>query len=317
MNGRGIRSSRDTRGRPPKTGRGGVDVEYETPRSAAADRPRRVPGKPVGEAESTAAETVGLPTAARRAKVLETVRRQQFASVADLSAAFGVSEVTIRNDLDTLAEDGRLRRVRGGAVHRATSSLEAPYEQALDTLVAEKLSIARAASVLVESGQTVIFDAGTTAAATARSLAARTDLHDVTVFTNGLRVALELEPAIPQINVLLTGGTLRRQQHSLVNPFGTTILEQVHGHVAILECDGVDPAAGVTHVNVAETEIKRLMMRAARLRILVADASKLGQISLVHLYGIGEIDLLITDASADPGIVDAFRERGLDVRVAE
>ncbi len=71
-----------------------------------------------------------------------------------ISAWIGVSEVTIRNDLDTLAEDGRLRRVRGGAVHRTTSSLEAPYEQALDSLVAEKLSIARAASVLVESGQT-------------------------------------------------------------------------------------------------------------------------------------------------------------------
>ena len=295
-----------------------MDIELETAQTGGDTRhSRRVPDEPAGSGDSSVVETMGLPTGARREQVLETVRRQQFASVADLSAAFGVSEVTIRNDLDTLAEDGRLRRVRGGAVHRATSSLEAPYEQAQDTHVAEKLTIGRLASALVESGQTVLFDAGTTAAATARSLAARTDLHDVTVFTNGIRVALELEPAIPLLNVLLTGGTLRRLQHSLVNPFGTTILEQVHGHVAFLECDGVDPAAGVTHVNVAETEIKRLMMRAARQRILLADGSKLGQISLVHLYGLGEIDLLITDASADPAMVDPLRERGLNVRVAE
>lgn len=262
-------------------------------------------------------DATGLPTAIRRERVLETVRRQQFASVADLSAEFGVSEVTIRSDLDTLAEDGRIRRVRGGAVHQATTSLEASYEQAQDTRVAEKLSIARAASALVESGQTVILDAGTTVAATARALAARRDLHDVTVFTNGLRVALELEPAIPGLNVLVTGGTLRRLQHSLVNPFGTTILEQVHGHLAILECDGVEPAAGVTHVNVAETEIKRLMMRAARRRVLVADGSKIGQISLVHLYGIGEIDLLITDSTADQAVVDTLREQGVDVQIAD
>ena len=286
------------------------------PVAGTAERSRRVPETALAAVEATIPGTTGLPTAVRRAQVLEMVRRQQFASVADLSAAFGVSEVTIRNDLDTLAEDGRIRRVRGGAVHRTTSSLEATFEQAQDTRVAEKRSIARAASALVESGQTVILDAGTTVAAIARELAARKDLRDVTAITNGLRVALELEPAIPQLNVLLTGGTLRRLQHSLVNPFGTTILEQVHGHVAILECDGVDPEAGVTHVNVAETEIKRLMMRAARFRILVADGSKLGQISLVHLYGIGEIDVLITDATADPEIVAALREQGTDVRVA-
>lgn len=295
-----------------------MDTESgKPPVAGTAEGSRRVPDAALATVEATTPGTTGLPTAARRAQVLETVRRQQFASVADLSAAFGVSEVTIRNDLDTLAEGGRIRRVRGGAVHRTTSSLEASYEQAQDTRVAEKQSIARVASALVESGQTVILDAGTTVAAAARALAERKDLHDVTVFTNGLRVALELEPAIPQLNVLLTGGTLRRLQHSLVNPFGTTILDQVHGHIAILECDGVDPAAGITHVNVAETEIKRLMMRAARMRIVVADGSKFGQISLVHLYGIGEIDLLITDASADPEIVDALREQGLDVRVAD
>lgn len=262
-------------------------------------------------------EAGALPTAVRRARVLETVRRQQFASVADLSAAYGVSEVTIRNDLARLAEQGRLRRVRGGAVHRTTTNSEASYEEARETQVAAKTAIAAAAAAIVESGQTVLIDAGTTAAATARELCARHDLHDVTVFTCGLPVALELEPAIPQMTVVVTGGTLRRLQHSLVNPLGTTILEQVHGHVAILECQGVDPAAGVTHVHVGEAEIKRLMMRAARFRVLVADGSKLGQVSLVHLYPISELDLLITDTTADPEIVEALRDQGLEIRIVD
>ena len=270
-------------------------------------------GQPPTDADGTG--TV-LPTAVRRARVLETVRRQRFASVSDLSATFGVSEVTIRNDLDTLAEDGQLLRVRGGALHSATGGTEAPFELAQDSHADEKAAIAAATAAFVESGQTVLLDVGTTVAAVARAIAARSDLRDVTVFTNGLRVALELEPAIPRVTVLLTGGTLRPLQHSLVNPFGTAILEQVHGHIAILGCHGIEPEAGVTGSNVAETEIERFMLKSAKQRIVVADGSKVGLVSLVHLFSIGEIDLLITDRSADPTVVAALRERGLEIIVA-
>lgn len=259
----------------------------------------------------------GLPTVLRRERVREAVRERDFVSVAELSARFGVSEVTIRSDLDALAEDGHVHRVRGGAVHRTEPRLEMPYDQAVDTLAREKALIGRAAAALVESGQTVLMDSGTTVAAVARALASRHDLQDVHVFTNGLRVALEMEAAMPGATVIVTGGTLRRQQHSLVNPFGTVILDQVHGHVGFLGCQGVDPEAGITRVNVAEAEVARLIMRASRRRVVVADGSKIGQVSLVHLFGIPDIDLLVTDASADPGTVTALRERGLEVQVVE
>ena len=193
-----------------------------------------------------------LPTGVRRAHVVDLVRRKQFASVAGLSATFGVSEVTIRNDLDVLAEEGQLRRVRGGAVHAATGARETPFEQALVARAAEKAWIGAAAAGLAESGQTVFLDVGSTAAAVARALVARTELEEVTVFTNGLRIALELEPAIPRFSVILTGGTLWKLQHSLVNPLGTIILEQVHAHLGFLECAGIDAEAGITNINVAE-----------------------------------------------------------------
>jgi DeoR family transcriptional regulator of aga operon len=226
-----------------------------------------------------------------------------------------VSEVTIRSDLDVLAEEGHIQRVRGGAIHRATASLEASFEQDQDTSADEKRSIAAAAAELVESGQTILMDAGSTAAALARALVARTDLHDVTVFTNGLRVALELEAALPQFTVLLTGGTLRRQQHSLVNPMGMTIWEQIHGHIAFLGCHGIDAQAGVTHISVAEAEIKRAILNSARTRVVVAEGGKVGQVSLVHLFAVSDVDLLVTGPSADNAAVSALRERGLDIHI--
>jgi DeoR family transcriptional regulator of aga operon len=257
----------------------------------------------------------GRATAVRRSQVLETVRRRRFVSVADLSDSFGVSGVTIRNDLELLAQSGHLERVRGGAVHRATASLEASYEQARDAHAPEKLAIGAAAAALVDIGQTVLLDAGSTVSAVATALIARPDLHDITIFTNGLRIALELEEALPQFAVIVTGGSLRRQQHSLVNPLGAVILDQIHGHIAFLECHGIDAQAGVTHVSVAEAEIKRLLLNAARRRVVVADGSTVGQVSLVHLYGLDEIDLLITDSAADPAALAALRESGLEITV--
>jgi DeoR family transcriptional regulator of aga operon len=261
--------------------------------------------------------TQGLPTGVRRERIREAIQEHEFVSVTDLSAVFGVSEVTIRSDLDGLAEGGHIHRVRGGAVHRTAPRLEAPFEQAADRLAAENALIGRAAAALVESGQTVLMDAGSTVAAVARALVARSDLRDLHVFTNGVRVALELELAIPNATVIVTGGMLRPQQHSLVNPFGMVILEQIHAHIGFFGCGGIDAEAGVTHINVAEAEIARLAMRASRRRVVVADGSKVGEVSLVHLYPVGDIDLLITDRSADPDALAALRERGLDVQVAK
>jgi DeoR family transcriptional regulator of aga operon len=207
--------------------------------------------------------------------------------------------------------------VRGGAIHRATVSREASFEQAADAHAADKDRIGSVAAALVESGQTVLLDAGSTTAAVARALAARGDLDDLHVFTNGLRTAIELEPAIPRFGVIVTGGSLRRVQHSLVNPFGSVILDQIHAHVAFIGCDGIEAEAGVTNTSVADAEMKRLMMRAARRRIVVADGSKVGEVSLVHLYPLDDVDLLITTRSAPAEALARLEGRGLDVRIAD
>ncbi len=259
----------------------------------------------------------GLSTRARRERVAEAIRRSKYTSVTDLAAAFDVSEVTIRNDLDRLEEAGQVRRVRGGAVHQVAGTLEVSFEQDADTMAGEKAAIGERAASLVASGETVMLDIGSTVAAVARAIARRTDLADVTVITNGIRVALELEAAEGGVSVLVTGGTLRSLQHSLVNPFGTVLLEQLHAHTAIVSCNGIDARAGVTNTNVGEAEVKRLMLKAGRQRVVVADGSKVGQVSLVHVSPTDDVDIVITDSSADPAAVAALRERGVDVQIVE
>jgi DeoR family transcriptional regulator of aga operon len=246
--------------------------------------------------------------------MLAALEEREFVRVADLSDMFGISEVTVRSDLEALQEAGQLRRVHGGAVV-APPRPERPFEQSLGAQAEEKRRMGEAAAALVTSGETIILDVGSTTAAVARALVARTDLTDIICFTNGLKVALELEPAIPRFTVVLTGGTLRPLQHSLVDPLAGVILDEIHADTVFLGCNGIDVEAGVTNVNLPEAEIKRRMVSAARRRIVVATGDKLGETSLAPLCKIEDVTTLITDASADPGLVTGLREAALEVLV--
>ena len=258
-----------------------------------------------------------LPAEMRREHILAFVQSRDLVRVSDLSAKIGVSEVTVRGDLDTLAERGQIRRIRGGAMPRPLPQPERSFEEMQVARVDEKTWIGELAASLVSHGETVILDVGTTTTAVARALARRDDLYDIVVFTNSLTIALELESAILRFTVVVTGGTLRPMQHSLVDPLGGLILERINARTVFLGCNGIDPNGGITNINLPEAEIKRRMLQAARQRVVVADGSKVGRIELAYLCSIDEIDLLITDNSADPAILSALRERGLQVMLAK
>jgi DeoR family transcriptional regulator, aga operon transcriptional repressor len=257
-----------------------------------------------------------MPAEMRREQMLAFVRTRDFVRVSDLSTRFHVSEVTVRGDLDVLADRGHIRRIRGGAMPQSLPHPERPFEEMQGARVDEKARIGRAAASLVSNGETVILDVGTTTTALARALARRDDLYDVVVFTNALNIAIELESAIPRFTVIVTGGTLRPMQHSLVDPLGGLMLERINAHTVFLGCNGIDPNGGVTNINLPEAEIKRRMLQAARRRVIIADGSKVGGIELAKLCNIDEIDMLITDSSADPAVLNALRERDLEVLLA-
>jgi len=138
-------------------------------------------------------------------------------------------------------------------------------------------------------------------------------LYEVIVLTKAPNVALELEPLIPRITVVVTGGTLRPMQHSLVDPLGRQLIERINAHIAFIGCNGIDPQYGVTNINLPEADIKQSMLRAAQQRVIVADGSKVGEVALAYFCSVVEIDLLITGASADAEIVRTLRERKLEV----
>jgi DeoR family transcriptional regulator of aga operon len=258
-----------------------------------------------------------LPAAVRRERILDLVRERGFVRVADLSEQFGISEVTVRADLDQLEAGALLSRVHGGAVDSIRPlAVEPAFEEALSSLWDEKLRIAQAAAALVKSGNSVILDVGTTTLALARALVARGELSDVVVITNGLNLALELERAIPRFTVVVTGGTLRPLQHSLVNPLAESVLDSVHADFVFVGCNGVDVAHGITNINLPEAQVKQRMLAAAHRRIVLADSSKIGQVHLGRVAAADEVDALITGEAAPPSVVAELRELGLPVTLA-
>jgi DeoR family transcriptional regulator of aga operon len=271
---------------------------------------------------SAGAAAPPLDAPRRRQLAMALVAERGFVRVAELSAAFGVTTVTARADLDALEREGSIRRVHGGAVP-ASSLLEAErpdreptFEEALAASVEPKRLIGEHAASLVRSGQSVILDVGTTTLQIARALRARADLDDLVVFTNGLSIALELEDEIPRFTVVVTGGTLRPKQHSLVHPLAGSMLDEVHVDLAFIGCNGIDPMHGVTNSNLPEAAVKSLMLRAAARSIVVADGSKLGEVHLGRIAPIDAFDVLVTDAAAPLPLVAELEAAGLAVQLA-
>lgn len=259
--------------------------------------------------------TEPVPAAVRQARIRSFVNEHEFVRVSELSERFEISEVTARADLKVLAERGLVRRVHGGAVPRQVHRLERPFDLAEDSVIAARAHLGAEAASRVRSGDAVLVDVGTTTTALARSLVARHDLEDVSVFTNGLTIALELEPAFPRVSVVVTGGTLRPMQHSLVNPLGENLLEGISASIAFVGCNGVDPIGGITNVNLPEAEIKQRMVAAARTRIVVAEGRKIGVVELARVCAMEDVDELITDDRADVDELDSIRGHGVEVTV--
>lgn len=279
---------------------------YET--GPMKSTPDQDPAVPVSGAQ--------LPSSLRRDRIAAVVDSHGFARTIDLARELGTSEVTVRSDFDALVATGRLVRVHGGAMSIEQSPVERPFEE-VETLGADaKRVIGRRAASLVQSGQCVVLDVGTTTTQIAQALLDRVDLTGVTIVTNGLTIALTLERAVPRFTVIVTGGTLRPLQHSLVNPLATTVLEGITADVAFIGCTGVDVRHGVTNVNLPETDLKRLMARTARRSFVVADGGKIGEAHLGVIGPLDSFDGLIT-AGADTSNVDALRAAGLAVLEAD
>ncbi len=239
---------------------------------------------------------VALKAALRHDAIRRAIEVKGRVSIAELKNRLEVTEVTIREDLKFLEQRNVLTRVRGGAVAPRTGAMELSLEVTATTNHAEKRAIGAHAASMVKNGQTIIMDVGSTTTEMAKALSP--ELVRVVAITNGLNIALILE-SLPGVSVIVTGGTLRPLQHSLVAPMGTLLLDQLKADVAFLGCNGVDPDRGFTNSNIAEAEIKQAMVRSAGRTVFLADHDKIGEVASAFVTDISGADLLITDDGAD------------------
>lgn len=256
---------------------------------------------------------VSLKAAMRHQIILTALGEQGQASVSDLADRLGVSAVTIRDDLRVLETERMLVRTRGGALAVGEARSELPLELTSKANAPAKRAIGEAAAALVRNGQSIIIDVGSTTTALAEALP--NALKDITVITNAINIALLLERH-SECSIVVTGGTLRPLQHSLVAPLGTVLLERLNADIAFIGCNGVDVRRGFTNSNLAEAEIKQAMVASATCTVFLADHSKLGCVASAFVAGLAQADLLITDDGADPKVLAELRGAGLAIQVA-
>ena len=239
----------------------------------------------------------------RQSLILEDIRRAGSARVSDLTQRLGVSDMTIRRDLEVLARAGLIEKVHGGAVLPGAPSSHEPGFEAKSVLERpEKEAIARAAAALVVPGTAIALSAGTTTFALAHYLL---DIPGLTIVTNSMRVANLFETARPAVqvgadaSVVLTGG-VRTPSDALVGPIADLAIRSLHVDLLFLGCHGIDLEAGLTTPNLAEAETNRAFVHAARRVTVVADHTKWAIVGLSSFAGLDEVDTLITDSELHP-----------------
>ena len=232
-------------------------------------------------------------------------------TVIELSRLTDVSEMTIRRDLETLEREELLKRTRGGAVSVISLSYEPPYILRKDSHTSAKTRIARRAAEVLNEGETVILDVGTTAVEVARALKGRVNL---TVLTSNLWAAAILADE-PGIVLMLTGGKTRARERSLVGNLATRAFSELVFDVFIMGVAGIHPEFGITDYNIEEALVKRAALGASRRHIIVADSSKIGKVAFAKLCGLEQIDMIITDDDA-PDELAALRSEDIELVVA-
>jgi DeoR/GlpR family transcriptional regulator of sugar metabolism len=235
-----------------------------------------------------------------------------------LSQKYGVSEMTIRRDLKVLEGTGVIKRTYGGAVRwpLATADPTLLARAKRQTMATpQKALIARyAAKYLVENGDIIILEGGTTATAMVSHLA---DKDDLTVVTNGITTAEELRRHLPlSATIIATGGILRPESSTCVGPVTERFFREFHANRLFLSATGLTLREGITDPKILEIQVKRAMIAAAHEVIMLMDSTKFGICSLAKVIDFGEIRRLITDADAPEAVLEELRAKGIEVIIA-
>ncbi len=245
----------------------------------------------------------------RRQHILSLIHNHGRVLVGELSRDLGISQITIRKDLEYLQSKGLVQRTHGGALRLQSGALFDPSLQEKQKQHSqEKQRIAAAAAEMVEEGQCVMLDSGTTTAAVAQALKRFSQL---TVITNAVNIGAEL--ASTNFEVILIGGTLRKNSFSLVGPLAEDVLDEMHADILFLGVDGFDTEIGVTTPNFLESRVNRAMVKAARQVVAVCDSTKFGRRSLSRIVPVSAIHCVITDRNLPAETAETLRAQNVEV----
>ncbi|MFN2135793.1 MAG: DeoR/GlpR family DNA-binding transcription regulator [Candidatus Promineifilaceae bacterium] len=260
---------------------------------------------------------MSMAVAERQEQIVDLLYKQKSATVVELSALFDVSPVTIRSDLNQMAEQGRIVRTHGGALLAGERTRQEYSFTARQRLHApQKQRIGQAAAALVQPGEAILLDASTTAFAVGKALKERTDLYNVTVVTTGIWTALELLGS-PALEIVLTGGHVRTASGSIAGVIAHDVLGRFYFQKAFLGAWGVTLTEGLMDSPLAEVDLKRTIVSRSQELIAIVDGSKFGRTSLAPYAKLEEATRLICDQSAPRPIIVAMRDLGLSVSVVD
>jgi len=245
----------------------------------------------------------------RQLQILQLVEGQQRLSVADICATFEVSEATARRDLETLASQGKIQRVHGGAIALTQAPPEQPILQRQSEQADEKKHIGQAAAALVQDGETIFLGSGTTVLEAARSLRGRRNL---TVLTNSLPVVNALAGA-EGITVICLGGMLRDSEFSFIGHITEQTLTEVRADKVLIGTRAISLDHGLTNEYLPETMTDRAILKAGVEIIVLADHTKFGRAATVLLAPLDSLHVIVTDKGTPQDFLDAVQERRIRV----
>jgi DeoR family fructose operon transcriptional repressor len=253
---------------------------------------------------------LGMFQIERQEKILQFINNAKKANTEQLAGEFGVSKVTIRRDIDILSQRGLIFKTHGGAVSSSSTFLhEIPYSGKAVVNLAAKKAIGYTAAQMVENGDIIILDSGSTTLEIAKNIRK----NEVTVLTNDIKIAMEFSGR-PNVRVMVCGGTLNSSVYTLTGNNSVEFFNRIHVNKTFLGCDAVDLEFGVSNRTYEEVDIKRAMIKAADEVIMVTDDSKLHKKVFAYLCDISSIDKLVIN-KIDDKTKKAFMERTVEVLV--
>jgi DeoR family fructose operon transcriptional repressor len=247
-------------------------------------------------------ETPQLFAEERKERILELLEENSKILVPELSEMFEVSQVTIRGYLRDLEHDGKLRRTHGGAIPVGKSGDEQDSSHKAVANIAEKQRIAQAAAAMIEDGDVVALDTGTTTLELARALSPKKRL---TVVTNDLKIASFMEDSSDAI-IMLIGGTIRRGFHCTTGPMSIAAFKDINADTVFVAANGFSLEHGFSTPNADHAEMKKVLMGMASRCIMLMDSSKIGKVSFISFASLRDIDKLITDSGIGRRVTEAI-----------